>query len=229
MNTALITGANKGIGYEIAKQLGKLGYNIILTARNSERGLTAVKNLAKENIKCEFVEMDVSDFKSIQKAYEIVSGKYQSIEVLVNNAGIMTEKSNILKSDNDLVFKIFHTNSLGPLLVAKTFSPLLKKGARIINVSSGLGSICNGMQNYSPLYSISKTALNAITCQLSYAFEPLGVIVNAMCPGWVRTDMGGSGASRSVEKGAETAVWLATEAQIELTGKNFRDKKELHW
>jgi NAD(P)-dependent dehydrogenase (short-subunit alcohol dehydrogenase family) len=229
MNTALITGANKGIGYEIARQLGKHGFNIILTARSTERGMAAVKNIAKENIKCEFVEMDVSELDSIQRAFEIVAGKYQSIEVLVNNAGIMTEKSDILKSDNEIVFKIFNTNSVGPLLVAKTFSPLLKKGSRIINVSSGLGSICNGMQNYSPIYSISKTALNAITCQLSYAFEPLGVAVNAMCPGWVQTDMGGSGASRSVEKGAETAVWLATEAPAELTGKIFRDKKELHW
>jgi NAD(P)-dependent dehydrogenase (short-subunit alcohol dehydrogenase family) len=229
MKTALVTGANKGIGYEIARQLGKLGFNIILTARNPERGIAAAKNLEKGNIKCEFIEMDVSELSSIQIAYELISGKYESLEVLVNNAGIMTEKSNILKSDSDLVYKIFNTNSIGPLLVAKTFSPLLKKGGRIINVSSGLGSICNGMQNYSPLYSISKTALNAITCQLSYAFEPLGVVVNAMCPGWVKTDMGGSGASRSVDKGAETAVWLATEAPIELTGKIFRDKKEIHW
>jgi NAD(P)-dependent dehydrogenase (short-subunit alcohol dehydrogenase family) len=85
------------------------------------------------------------------------------------------------------------------------------------------------MKNYSPLYSISKTFLNAITCQLAYAFEPLGIAVNAMCPGWVRTEMGGSGANRPVEKGAETAVWLATEAPIDLTGKFLRDKKELHW
>lgn len=229
MKTALITGANKGIGFEICRQLGKLGFNIILTARNSERGNTATAKLEKENIKCEFVEMDVSDLKSILKAYEIVSAKYNSLDVLVNNAGIMDSKSGILNADYDFIFKIFNTNSIGPLLTAKTFAPLLKKGSRIINISSGLGSICNGMQNYSPVYSISKTALNAITCQLFYAFEPTGVAVNAMCPGWVRTDMGGSGASRSVEKGAETAVWLATEAPLELTGKIFRDKKEIHW
>jgi NAD(P)-dependent dehydrogenase (short-subunit alcohol dehydrogenase family) len=229
MKTALITGANKGIGFEICRQLGKLGFNIILTARNPERGNAALNKLIEENIKCEFVEMDVSELNSVQKAYNIVSGKYQSIEVLVNNAGISLDKSNILKSDNENIYKTIYTNSIGPLLIAKTFSPLLKKGGRVINVSSGLGSICNGMQNYSPLYSISKTALNAITCQLSFAFEPLGVAVNSMCPGWVRTDMGGSGASRPVEKGAETAVWLATEAPIELTGKIFRDKKEIHW
>ena len=229
MKTILITGANKGIGFETSRQLGKLGFNIILTARNQERGITAAEKLTKENIKCEFVELDVSELKSILKAFDIISKKYPSIDVLVNNAAIMSDNSNILKSDNDYVFKIFNTNSIGPLLIAKTFSPLLKKGSRIINISSGLGSICNGMQNYSPLYSVTKTTLNAITCQLSYAFEHLGVAVNAVCPGWVRTDMGGSGASRSVEKGAETIIWLAKEAPIELTGKIFRDKKEIHW
>jgi NAD(P)-dependent dehydrogenase (short-subunit alcohol dehydrogenase family) len=229
MKKALITGANKGIGFEISRQLGKLGFKIILTARNKEKGIAAVNILVKENIDCEFVELDVSEIRSIEKAYEIISGKYQSIDVIVNNAGIMLDKSNILNSKNENIFDTFNTNSIGPLLMAKTFSPLLKSGSRIINISSSLGTICGGMKNYSPLYSISKTFLNAITCQLAYAFEPLGIAVNAMCPGWVRTDMGGSGASRPVEKGAETAVWLATEAPIELTGKFFRDKKELHW
>lgn len=229
MKTALVTGGNRGIGYEICKELGKLGFNIILTARDEEKGITAAKKLLNENIKCEFLQMDVSELTSIQNAYEKISVKYNSIEVLVNNAGIMDKKTGLLNVDNEFIYKIFNTNSLASLFIAKTFSPLLKKGSRIINITSGLGSICNGMQNYSPLYSISKTFLNAITCQLSYVFEPRGIAVNAMCPGWVRTDMGGLGASRSVEKGAETAIWLATEAPINLTGKNFRDKKEIGW
>lgn len=106
---------------------------------------------------------------------------------------------------------------------------MLRKGSRIINVSSDAGRILQGVSTWAPVYSLSKTTMNAITLQLAAALQPGGIAVNAMCPGWVKTDMGGSGASRSVDKGAETAVWLATEAAQSLTGKFFRDKKEISW
>jgi len=226
--TALITGANKGIGYEIARQLGVLGFRVFLTARNKERGLKAVKSLENDNIHCEFVQLDVTDTGSIKNAFSEISSKIEQLDVLINNAGIGTDKGNILEADTEMIYKIFNTNSFGALFVTRVFAPLLKKGSRVINVSSGLGSICNGMSGYSPVYSSSKTLLNAFTCQLSSAFNGK-VAVNSMCPGWVRTDMGGQGAPRSVEKGAETAVWLATEAPFHLTGKNFMDKNGTGW
>ena len=226
--SVLITGANRGIGYEIARQLGMAGFRVFLTARNKEKGERTVKNLEKENIVCEFVQLDVTEIESIRNAFKEISSRIKQLDVLINNAGIGIDKGNILNADSEIIYKTLNTNSIGALLLTQVFSPILKTGSRVINVSSGLGSICNGMSGYSPVYSVSKTLLNAITCQLSKAFDGK-VAVNAMCPGWVRTDMGGPGASRSVEKGAETAVWLATDAPFNLTGKNFRDKQEIGW
>jgi len=113
-----------------------------------------------------------------------------------------------------------------PFFVSQTFLPLIPRGGKIINISSGAGSICGGISGYAPLYSASKTAENALTLHLAQALKARGIAVNLVCPGWVRTDMGGPGAARPVEKGAETPVWLATEAPGNLTGKFFRDKKE---
>lgn len=226
--SVLITGANRGIGYEIARQLGIAGFHVFVTARNKEKGERALKNLEKENIDCEFLLLDVADFHSIKKAYELISQKIKQLDVLINNAGIGIDKSNILNADFETIHQTLNTNAIGALLVTQIFSPLLKSGSRVINVTSGLGSICNGMSGYSPVYSISKTTMNAITCQLSRVFEGK-VAVNSVCPGWVRTDMGGPGAHRSVEKGAETIVWLAADASFRLTGKNFRDKQEIGW
>ena len=227
---ALITGGNKGIGFEVCRELGKKGYTIILTARNEKRGQAATNKLKAEKIECEFVLLDTSDLKSIENAFSVISLKYSKLDALINNAAVGLDKSSdILDASIEDISITTYTNSLGPLFIVKIFSPLLKSGSRVINVSSGAGSICSGMGSYSPVYSTSKTFLNAITCQLANSFRIKNVAVNSVCPGWVRTDMGGAGASRSVEKGAETIVWLAAEAPINLTGKFLRDLKEIHW
>ena len=225
---ALITGANKGIGYEIANQLGQKGFHVVITARDEERGMNAARSLAKNGIEVAFLQMDVADSNNVINAARIFSEKYDRLYVLVNNAAILIESGSINSMNSKILEDTFRTNTFGPLLVIQNFLEFMTKGGRIINISSSAGSLSE-MTNYSPAYSISKTALNAITRQFASELSTRKISVNSVCPGWVRTDMGGMDASRSVEKGAETAVWLATEAPSSLTGKFIRDKKEISW
>lgn len=148
--------------------------------------------------------------------------------VLVNNAGIMIDKGNIVKMPIDVLQQTIQTNVYGPIRIIQSLLPLLASGARIINMSSGLGSL-SSMSRYSPAYSISKTMLNAVTRQFASVLAGRNIAVNSVSPGWVRTAMGGQSAPRSVEKGAETVVWLATEAPGTLTGKFLQDKQEIDW
>lgn len=150
--------------------------------------------------------------------------------MLINNAAILLDRDvPLLELTPELVLDTMRTNTVGPLLVAQKLRPLLARSAapRIINVSSGGGQLSKGMDGWAPAYCISKTALNAVTCQLANALPKFAV--NSVTPGWVRTDMGGAGATRSVEEGAAGIVWLAADAPQELTGKFFRDRKEMPW
>ena len=152
------------------------------------------------------------------------------LDVLVNNAGVIVDGDDaILEISDDLLRKTLETNTLGALRVTRAFAPLLRKSKapRVINVSSGSGQLTGGADGWAPAYSISKSALNGVTSQLAAALPKFAV--NAVCPGWVRTDMGGENASRSVEEGADTIVWLASEAPHKLTGKFLRDRKEIPW
>ncbi|MDD5363225.1 MAG: SDR family oxidoreductase [Ignavibacteria bacterium] len=225
--TVLITGANKGIGFETAKQLGAMGFEVFLTARNKGNGETAVMKLKRKGMDCKFIQMDVTEISTIRIAYEVLSKSIEHLDVLINNAGIMPTSSGLLDTTPAVMHNIINTNTLGPLFTAQTFLPLMKKGGRIINVSSSLGKISGHASDYASAYSISKTALNAVTLKLSAALKDKGIVVNSVCPGWVRTDMGGKNAERPVEKGAETIVWLAAEAPLEITGKFIRDMKEI--
>jgi len=225
---ALITGANRGIGFEISRQLGKRGFRIFLTARNPEAGEKAARELREEGSDTRFVLMDVADEKSIEKAVQAVRKQVDQLGVLVNNAGIMIDKGNIVKIPVEVLRQTIQTNVYGPIRIIQSLLPLLAKGARIINMSSGLGSL-SSMSGYSPAYSISKTMLNAVTRQFSSVLVDRNIAVNSVSPGWVRTAMGGQSAPRSVEKGAETVVWLATEAPGTLTGKFLQDKQEIDW
>ncbi len=230
MKTALITGANRGIGKEIAHQLGRLGFTVFMGARNKTKGEKAVKELNDEAIDARLVVMDVIDENSIKQAFQDVESQISTLDVLINNAAVLLDEGTpYLEVDADMFRKTLEVNSVGPFLVTQSFLPLLKKESRVINVSSGAGQICNGMSTWAPVYSISKTALNAVTLQLAMALENKGIVVNACSPGWVRTDMGGSNANRSLPEGAETPVWLATEAPLSLSGKFFKDKKERSW
>ena len=158
------------------------------------------------------------------------SGKIERLDVLVNNAGILEDgDSSVLSLSAEIAKVTFETNTLGPLRVTQAFLPLLRKSAapRIVNTSSGAGQLSDGLQSWAPAYSMSKTALNALTEQFAAALPEFAV--NAVCPGWVRTEMGGAGAPRSVEQGADTIVWLAADSPQGLTGKFVKDRAVIEW
>jgi NAD(P)-dependent dehydrogenase (short-subunit alcohol dehydrogenase family) len=229
MKTVLITGANRGIGLEIARQLATRGFHVILGARSEEQGVKARHEL--ENFgRVTALSLDVSDSGSIARAASSFAAIGQ-LDVLVNNAGIYPDEGvNILNVSREQMVRTLQTNTLGPLEMAQAFLPYLKKSgeARVINISSRYGQL-DGLSANVPSYCLSKLALNGVTLMLSQGLREHGIAVNSMCPGWVRTDMGGPSASRSVEQGADTAVWLAAEADHRLTGKFFRDRQEIAW
>ncbi|HEY6155296.1 MAG TPA: SDR family NAD(P)-dependent oxidoreductase [Candidatus Udaeobacter sp.] len=230
MKTALITGANKGIGHEVARQLAAKGFHVFVGARNAKAGRKAAEEISSGGGKATFLEIDVSDNDSVTNASREFSNIENHLDVLVNNAGIIADGDNAILEINDDVFrKTLETNTLGPLRVTRAFVPLLRKSKspRVINVSSGGGQLSDGADGWAPAYCISKTALNGVTVQLAAVLPKFAV--NSMCPGWVRTEMGGENASRSVQEGADTIVWLASEAPQNLTGKFLRDRKEIPW
>lgn len=222
--TILITGANRGIGKEIARQMAELGWRVVVGARDYRKAEETAKEIGGN---CIPVLLDVADSGSVREAAEELGGKLSHIDVLVNNAGIIGNHS-MMSFDLEEIGSVVNTNFMGAIRVAKYIMPLLQKSmnARIINVSSGMGELASLRSGGYAAYRLSKTALNAFTILL--ASESTETKVFAMCPGWVRTDMGGRGASRSVGKGAETAVWLATSSEP-VSGKFYRDKKVIPW
>jgi NAD(P)-dependent dehydrogenase (short-subunit alcohol dehydrogenase family) len=230
MKTALVTGGNKGIGHEVACQLAGKGLHVFVGARNRGAGGAAADAIVKNGGKATFLEIDVADKTSVTAAAREFSKIADHLDVLANNAGIMVDGDDaILKISDDIFRKTLETNTLGALRVTRAFEPLLtkSKAPRVINVSSGGGQLTGGADGWAPAYCISKTALNGITSQLATALPKFAV--NSVCPGWVRTDMGGPNATRSVEEGADTIVWLATDAPQRLTSKFLRDRKEIPW
>ncbi len=224
----LITGANKGLGFELAKQLAKLNHNIFLTARNQQKGIDAVKKLESDGLKATFLHLDVTSQESIDQCYNEYLKYANSLDILINNAGIMPDKKGVLEITEDVLQKNFQTNTIGPLMMIQKFHSIINKGGKIINFSSQLGSITN-MRDYSAAYSIAKAALNAITKLSSEALKNKGISVNSIHPGWVKTDMGGSEAPMNIEEGIQTALWLATELPSNITGKFFHKQQELPW
>ncbi|HEX4640268.1 MAG TPA: SDR family oxidoreductase [Chthoniobacterales bacterium] len=225
----LVTGANKGIGFEVARELARLGLRVFLGARNTKAGSAAAEKLSKDG-DVVFLEIDVSDQTSIQRAAKSFSDQCDRLDVLINNAGILSDEDKDALAITPEIFETtLRTNTLGPWLVAQAFVPLLKKSRepRIVNVSSGGGQLDGGADGWAPGYCVSKTALNGVTVQLAAALPKFAV--NSVCPGWVRTDMGGENATRSVAEGAATIVWLATDAPHDLTGKFVKDRKVIPW
>ncbi|PZR72711.1 MAG: short-chain dehydrogenase [Chthoniobacterales bacterium] len=227
--TALVTGANKGIGFEVARQIARQGFRVFLGARNAEAGHHAAEQLAADG-EVTFLPINVSDPNSIRRAAEEFARHADRLDVLINNAGILLDDDKSAVTVTPEIFeKTLRTNTLGPWLVTQAFVPLLEKSEapRVVNVSSGGGQLEDGADGWAPSYCVSKTALNGVTVQLAAALPKFAI--NSVCPGWVRTEMGGAGATRSVGEGASTIVWLATEAPHDLTGKFVKDRKVIPW
>lgn len=266
MKTLIVTGGNRGIGFEICRQLDGLGFQVILCSRNPEDGIKASEVMSDNVI---VKQLDVTDEESIQRLFDFVKNEIGRLDVLINNAGlgaVNPENAAIsgikkrLKKDFSGVYqiikkvnpflkkigissqneraenisltdvrKIMETNFYGAWRMIQVFIPMLlkSKDGRIINVSSGMGAF-NSLSGVYPGYSLSKASLNALTIIFANELRQKGIKVNAMCPGWVKTDMGGSDAPLTVSEGADTAVWLATEMDIP-TGKFFRDRQIINW
>jgi len=227
--TALVTGANKGIGFEVSRELARMGFRVFLGARNVKAGRAATEKLSKDG-EVVFIKIDVADADSVRQAAEEVARQSDHLDVLINNAGILLDEDKDALTITPEIFETtLRTNTLGPWLVAQAFVPLLKKSRepRIVNVSSGGGQLEDGADGWAPGYCVSKTALNGVTVQLAAALPKFAV--NSVCPGWVRTGMGGENANRSVAEGAATIVWLATDAPHNLTGKFIKDRKVIPW
>jgi NAD(P)-dependent dehydrogenase (short-subunit alcohol dehydrogenase family) len=228
--TVLITGANRGIGLETARQLARRGFHVVVGARDEAGGAKAVAELQSAG-KVSLLRIDVSDSAGIRSAAADFARLSDRLDVLINNAGVYLDKGvDILTVPRDLLTRTLQTNTFGPIEVTQAFLPYLRKAgpARVINVSSGYGQL-SGLSPQVPAYCLSKLALSGVTIMQADALKGEGVAVNSMCPGWVRTAMGGESAPRSVEQGADTAVWLAADAPQELTGRFFRDRKEIPW
>ena len=229
MKTILITGSNKGIGFEIARQCAMQGHRVILSGRDEARLAKAQKQLFDSGLKCATLKMDVSNLPDIESAGLVFGKMFPVLDVLINNAAIIVKNDHSLSEDNDDAFtKTITTNCYGLLRTTRTFLRYMNSGSQVINISSGGGSMTDPIGGWSPAYCVSKTMLNGITRHLAFELEAKNIQVNAVCPGWVKTDMGGQGASRSVDLGAETPVWLIN-GGTKLTGRFFRDKKEIPW
>lgn len=229
---AVVTGGNKGIGLEICRQLAARGLRVVLTARDEGKGLAAAQALAREGGEVGFHPLDVTDIAQVESLAAWVERELGGADVLVNNAGILIDgrSASVLGVRPEVFRETLDTNFFGPLALCQAFVPQMssRRYGRVVNLSSGLGALSE-MGDGTPAYRASKAALNALTRMFAAASRGKGVLVNSMCPGWVRTDMGGASASRSVAQGADTAVWLATLPDDGPTGGFFRDRKPIAW
>jgi len=226
--TVLVTGANRGIGLAIARRLAELGNWVLLGARDRKAGEQAAKHLRRPGLTVEPVHLDLGDSVTIDAAIEKFDQSGVMVDALVNNAGVLHERPILELSDAEIGDSIA-VHLTGPVRLIRALAPKMidRKYGRIVNLSSGWGSFAEGMGGPG-LYGVTKVALNALTVRLAKELPP-SVKVNAMCPGWVRTRMGGPGATRSPDEGADTAVWLATLPEDGPTGGFFRDRKLIEW
>jgi NAD(P)-dependent dehydrogenase (short-subunit alcohol dehydrogenase family) len=232
---AVVTGGNRGIGFETCRQLARKGMSVVLAARDEARGRVAADRLRQEGLEVEFAPLDVSDDTSVGNFAHRVEKDCGRVDVLVNNAGIMIDEEDgrgggtpgVAQARIETLRRTMEVNVYGALRVTQALLPLMPKDARIVNVSSGMGQLSD-MNGGWPAYRISKTALNALTRILADELRGSGVRVNSICPGWVKTDMGGPGATRTPEEGADTIVWLATARDVP-TGGFFKDRKPIPW
>ena len=233
--TALVSGANRGIGFEIVRQLARLGVLAVIGSRDPKDGLAAAEKLQSEGLDVPVVALDVDREGSAAEAVAEVKRLYGRLDVLVNNAAVLIDspggfKASLFDLTGDIARQTFETNLLGPLRLIQAAAPLMREQGygRIVNVSSSAGQLAEMGRGY-PAYRMSKTALNALTRIAAAELSEGNIKVNAMCPGWVRTEMGGANAGRSPGQGAATAVWPATLPDEGPTGGFFRDRKPIAW
>ena len=222
---SLVTGANRGIGREVCRQLAELGHTVILTARDPGAAAEAA-----QAVRAEPMRLDVTDRASVADAADWTRQRYGKLDVLVNNAAITYDTwQRAVTADLTVVREAAETNLYGPWLMVQEFLPLLRNSdhPRIVNVSSEAASLA-GMGGGTPAYTASKVALNALTRMLADELRRDRILVNAVCPGWVATDMGGPG-GRPVTEGAASVVWAATLPDSGPTGGLFRDGRPLPW
>lgn len=227
---ALVTGANRGIGLEVCRELAGQGHRVVLTSRDEAQGQQAAERLRGDGGDVLYHQLEVTDRESIERLRAWVERDLGRIEILVNNAGVYPTQGSILDISLDVVRDTVEINTYGPLLMCQAFVPMMRRHGwgRVVNVSSGAGQL-HDMTDYTPAYNLSKTALNAVTRMVADAVSGSNILVNSVCPGWVRTDMGGRSAPRSVEQGADTIVWLATLPDGGPSGGFFRDRKSIPW
>ena len=226
--TALVSGGNRGIGLEVCRQLAERGYTVVMGSRDEEKGRVAAERLEGDMIPH---QLDVSDAGSVDRMAAFLEEEVGRLDILVNNAAISNDEGQRgVDADLDRVRESLEANLFGAWRLCEIAIPLMRSNGygRIVNVSTGLAAL-EDMGGGSPGYRVSKTALNALTRILASELRGSGILVNAVNPGWVQTDMGGSGATRPVEEGAEALVWAATLPNNGPTGGFFRDRHPVPW
>ncbi len=236
---ALVTGANKGIGFEISRQLAQKNITVLIGARDESKGAEAAAKLQAEGLDVQFIKLDVTDTETLETAAKKIEERFGKLDILINNAGIILDWGQKPSAvDLNLLKRTFDTNFFGAFATTKAMLPLIQKSdaGRIVNISSTLGSLSDTLDPNSPYfgflgmaYQASKTALNALTVQFAKELADTPIKVNSACPGWVQTDMGSTDAPLTVEQGADTPVWLAILAEDSPTGGFFNSRKPIAW
>lgn len=225
---ALVTGGNRGIGFGLCQALADKGYHVILAARDEKSGREKASELKNQGLSVEFHPLDVNSEKSIKETLAFIQKQYGKLDVLINNAGVLLDRDE--NPNKEILAKTLETNVIGPYLLCEAAGELMKtkRKGRIINVSSHMGSL-SAMQPDYPAYRISKTALNAITRVFSSLLHPYNILVNSVCPGWVKTDMGGPNAPLTLEQGVASILWAVDLPDDGPTGGFFQRGKPIAW
>lgn len=230
---AVVTGGNRGIGFELCRQLAKEN-QVILTSRDESKGKAAVEQLQAAGLTVINYPLDVTNPGSVEQLAQFIRDKFGRVDVLVNNAGVLLDyrdsDGSIFNTKVDTLQETIETNLYGPLRLSQALVPLMQEHhyGRVVNVSSGAGQLSDMSSGY-PAYRISKTALNALTRILADELKGTNILVNSVCPGWVKTDMGGANATRTPEQGADTIAWLTTLPDNGPTGSFWRDRTPIDW
>jgi len=229
---AAVTGGNKGVGLALCRRLAREGCAVVLAARDEKKGGRACAELKKEGLEVQFHPLDVRDIDSARALAAFIEREFGRLDILVNNAAILIDRSKrALTIDLPSLRETLETNLYGPLRLAQALAPLMRKsgGGRVVNVSSWFGSMAEMQGGGYAGYRVSKACLNALTRILADELKGAGILVNAACPGWVRTDMGGAGAPLSPDEGADTPAWLALLPDGGPTGGFFQSRRAYAW